>query len=287
MTHMVTLTVAGVNFAVSAPDGAWAAELAGRYAPYLSAAPPDWRVRLLHQADFDPAAAPWVIHEEQRTRFSVGHMTGVIDLAARVAEVTAPDLGYGGPAVDRTISFILMQELPRGHDALLLHGVALVRHGWGLAHCGRSGVGKTTTARLAAGYAEVLVDENLVISLAGGQPLLLSTPFWGGSTPLAMIRRVKRQAPLRALLLPEHGPDFALERLTDGDAVLALLTTEKVAIERVSSASAWLATAEKLVAQIPTYRLHFRPTQELWPFLDQALGLAGNTAQPASQTLVE
>lgn len=273
MTNLVTLTVAGLSFVVTAPDAAWAAELAGRYLPFLSAARPDWRVRLRHEPDVGPAAAPWVIHEEQATRFSVGHMSGVIDLAARRAEVTAPALGYGGSAVDRAISFILMQELPRGHDALLLRGVALVRHGWGLAHCGRSGVGKTTTARLAVGYADVLVDENLVISLAGGQPTLFSTPFWGGSTPHEMIRRVRRQAPLRALLLPEHGPDFTLERLTDGDAVLALLTTEKVAIERVSSASAWLATAEKLVAQAPTYRLHFRPTQELWPFLDEALGL--------------
>lgn len=275
MTNLVTLTVAGLSFAVTTPNAAWAAELADRYLPFLSTARPDWRVHLRHEPDFDPAAAPWVIHEAQATRFSVGHMSGVIDLAARAAEVTAPALGYGGSAVDRAISFILMQELPRGHDALLLHGVALVRHGWGLAHCGRSGVGKTTTARLAAGYADVLVDENLVISLSGGQPMVLSTPFWGGSTPREMIQRVNRQAPLRALLLPEHGPDFTLERLADGDAVLALLTTEKVAIERVSSASAWLAAAEKLVAQIPTYRLHFRPSQELWPFLDEALGLDG------------
>ncbi len=156
--------------------------------------------------------------------------------------------------MDRALSYILLQELPREHDALLLHGVATVRRGWGLAHSGRSGVGKTTTARLAAGYADVLVDENLVISLTGPQPTLLSTPFWGGSTPLELIRRVNRQAPLRALLLPEHGPDFVLEPLSHGDAVLALLTTEKVAVERVSSAAAWLAAAERLVAQVPTYR---------------------------------
>jgi hypothetical protein len=31
--------------------------------------------------------------------------------------------------------------------------------------------------------------------------------------------------------------------------------------------------AEKLVNQVPTYRLHFRPNQDLWPFLDEALGL--------------
>jgi hypothetical protein len=272
MSTMLTLTIAGINFAVTAPSAAWRDGLAERYAPFLMPARPGWRLDLTHEAP-SGAAPAWVVHEETATRFSVGQMAGVIDMGARVAEVSAPDLGYAGSAVDRTLSYILMQELPREHDALLLHGVAIVRHGWGLAHSGRSGAGKTTTARLAAGWADVLVDENLVVSLAGDQPALLSTPFWGGSTPPALIHRVNRQAPLRALLLLEHGPDFVLEPLARGDAVLALLTTEKVAVERVSSASAWLAAAEKLVDRVPTYRLHFRPTQDLWPFLDDALGL--------------
>lgn len=272
MTYTLTLSIAGVDFAVVAPSAQWREELAARYAPFLAPTVPRWRLHLACNAPASAAPA-WVVHEETATRFSVGQMAGVIDMADRVAEVSAPGLDHAGSAVDRTLSYILMQELPRQHDALLLHGVATIRHGWGLAHSGRSGVGKTTTARLAAGFADVLVDENLVVSLAGRQPTLWSTPFWGGSTPPEMIRRVNRHAPLRALLLLEHGPDFVLEPLAHGDAVLALLTTEKVAVERVSSASAWLATAEKLVDQVPTYRLYFRPTQALWPFLDEALQL--------------
>jgi hypothetical protein len=273
MTHALTVTVAGISFAVIVPVTAWLAELESRYAQFLSDQPPDWRVRLLHESPSHVLAPSWVVHDGPTTRFHIGQMRGVLDMAACQAEVTAPDQRYVGPAVDRALSYVLMQELPREHDALLLHGVAVVRNGWGLAHSGRSGVGKTTTAKLAAGHAEVLVDENLVASLAGRQPALLSTPFWGGSTPREMIRRVNRQVPLRALLLLEHGPDFVLEPLSPGAAVLALLTTEKVAVERVSSAAAWLATAERLVAQVPTYRLYFRPTPELWPFLDQVLGL--------------
>ena len=103
--------------------------------------------------------------------------------------------------------------------------------------------------------------------------MLLSTPFWGASTPPAMIHRVNIRAPLRALLLIEHGPDFRLERLNGSDAVMALLTTEKLAVERVSSAVAWLEIAQRLVAATPTYRLYSRTTAELWPFLDRELGL--------------
>jgi hypothetical protein len=273
MINTLNLTIAGISFAISTPSETWCAELVHRYEPFLSDQTPRWRVRLVQEEPAIPAAPAWVTHDEQVTSFRIGPVGGVIDLAARQAEVTVFQPGYGSSAVDRALSFILMQDLPRDFDALLLHGVAVVRNGWGLAHSGRSGVGKTTTARLAAGYADVLVDENLVVSLAGSQPTLLSTPFWGGSTPQKMIQRVNRQAPLRALLLPEHGSEFVLEPLSHGDAVLALLTTEKVAVERVSSAAAWLTTAEKLVDRVPTYRLYFRPTAELWPFLDQALNL--------------
>ncbi len=273
MTHSLSLTIAGVSFTVAVPSEIWLAELASRYEPFLEHQAPRWRVRLVQEEPVSPAAPAWVTHEDQVTSFQIGPVSGVIDLAERQAEVRVTHPGYGSSAVDRALSFILMQDLPRDFDALLLHGVALVRNGRGLAHSGRSGVGKTTTARLAAGYADVLVDENLVVSLAGSQPTLFSTPFWGASTPREMIQRVNRQAPLHALLLPEHGPEFLLEPLSCGDAVLALLTTEKVAVERVSSAAAWLATAERIVAQVPTYRLYFRPTAELWPFLDEALHL--------------
>jgi hypothetical protein len=273
MSETVTLTVAGISFAVTVPTERWAVELESRYAQFLAQQPPDWRIGLAHERPAESPALSWITHDTQVTRFRVGQMTGVIDMAARQAEIAAPEQHHAGSFVDRALSYILMQELPRAHDALLLHGAAIVRRGWGLAHSGRSGAGKTTTARLAAGHADVLVDENLVISLAGEQPTLFSTPFWGSSTPQEMIRRVNRQAPLRALLLLEHGPSFVLESLSHGDAVLALLTTEKVAVERVSSAAAWLAAAEKLVAQVPTYRLTFRPTTDLWAFLDQALRL--------------
>jgi hypothetical protein len=52
------------------------------------------------------------------------------------------------------------------------------------------------------------------------------------------------------------------------------LATEKVAVERVSSALAWLAVVERLVAQVPVYRLVSRPTTDVWPFLLEALPMA-------------
>jgi hypothetical protein len=97
--------------------------------------------------------------------------------------------------------------------------------------------------------------------------VLYSTPFWGHSTPPELIQRVNHRAPLAAVCLLEHAPDFRLDPLGPAEAVMALLTTEKVATERADSAAAWLAVAERLIALTPVYRLSFRPTPELWDFL--------------------
>lgn len=267
------LAVADINFEIRSPAADWLELLHDRYHLFAAAGAPDWVVTLRGDPDLQRAEPPWATHEEMLTTFHVASSRGAIDLASNKAEVYAPSALHAPSAVDRVLSFICTYDLPRRHDGLLLHGAAMVRHGQGLALSGRSGAGKTTASRVAAGHALVLTDENLVLSLAGPQPMLLSTPFWGASTPREMIQRVNVRAPLRALLLLEHGPEFRLERLNDGDAVLALLTTEKLAVERVSSASAWLEIAQRLVAATPTYRLYSRPTAELWPFLDRELGL--------------
>lgn len=73
-----------------------------------------------------------------------------------------------------------------------------------------------------------------MLSLAGPQPMLLSTPFWGASTPPG--DDPSGQRPERRCgrcCCWSTAPEFRLERLTGGDAVLALLTTEKLAVERV------------------------------------------------------
>ncbi len=280
MFHDFTVDIAGVRCVVHVPERTWLAALVARYAEFglPVGAPagemPPWDVAVIHAASRSDQDAPWVVHEGDVTRFGVSAHEGWIDLVERRAEVSTPSPERAPSALDRVLGFICMQALPREHEGLLLHGAAIVLDGMGLACCGPSGAGKTTLSRLAAGYAEVLTDETLVVSLAGTQPMLASTPFWGASTPPEMVQRRNRRLPLQALLLLEHGPEFALEPLDPGQAALGLLATEKVAVERVSSALAWLAVVERLAAQVPAYRLRYRPTTDLWPFLLEALSAA-------------
>jgi hypothetical protein len=197
----------------------------------------------------------------------VSDHTGRLDLAAQTAEVSAPSPARAGSALDRVMAYICMQALPRQGTGLLLHASGIVLDGAGYVFTGASGRGKTTISRLAAGRAEVLSDENVIIRLGAAGAELCSTPFWGHSTPPELIRRVNRCVPLAAVCILAHAPDFRLDPLGPAEVVMALLTTEKVATEREDSASAWLAVTERLIARTPVYRLGFRPTPELWDFL--------------------
>lgn len=267
MKNRFSLEVAGVVAEVETPGPAWAAPLVERYADFLSAAAPAWRIRLAHRPELTNAAAPWIRHEGPVTRFRLFSLAGMIDLAARRAVVEAPAATWAASAMERACTYILMQTLPREHDGLLLHAAGIVWEGTGYLFAGPSGAGKSTVAALAEGVGQVLSDENVVARLAHGGAELCSTPFWGQSTPQARVRRVNRCAPLAGIYLLAHAAEFTLAPLRPAEAVAALLGTEKVAAERVDSAAAWLAVAGRLVATVPVHRLGFRPTPELWPFL--------------------
>lgn len=266
MSAYLDLDIGGLAIRFTLPPG-WLPSLQERYEAFLTARPPAWSVTMAEGAVAVPESDAWINHEGAVTRFAVPGVAGWIDLAARTANIRTPSAARAWSALERTASYILMQALPRDQDALWLHASGVVLGGRGHVFFGASGAGKTTVARLAAGHADLLCDENLVLKLAPDGPELYSTPFWGHSTPPELIHRVNRHAPLAALYQLTHAPDFTVTRLNPGDAVTALLGTEKVATERVDSALAWLTVAGRLVERVPVYRLGFRPTVELWDFL--------------------
>jgi hypothetical protein len=268
----LTLDIGGVIFAIQISALDWLPVLAARYAAFATGCNSvAWTVELRYDPDLTDPNPPWLRHADELTTYHVPGCLGRLELDLSRAIITTPSLARAPGALERSLAYICMQALPRAGAGLLLHGVGVCLDGCGFAFVGASGAGKTTVAKLATNYGELLCDENLIVCLEPSGPLLCSTPFWGMSTPPELIQRVNRRLPLRALFVLEHAADFALIPLRAGAAVIELLTTEKVATERVASASAWLSAAERLIAQTPIYRLAFRPTVELWPFLHAAL----------------
>ena len=268
--NLICLDIAGVTFAVQLPAPAWRPALAGRYAAFPGPSRAAWQVTVTHDPALAVVDSAWIRHDGPVTTYRVSDLAGRIDLEARRADVRIPSEARTASALERVIAYVCMQVLPREHAALWLHAAGIVRDGVGHVFFGASGAGKTTVAGLAAGYGQVLSDENVVVRLAASGPELLSTPFWGQSTPPALICRVNRRAPLRALYALAQAPAFDLARLGPAEAVMALLGTEKVATERAASADARLAVAARLVAHVSVYRLGFRPDRDLWDFLARA-----------------
>lgn len=266
------LDLAGITVAVEVAEPTWQPVLVARYAAFITAAPATWSVRLEHDPTLGVADWPEITHTEAVTRFRVLSYRGWIDLVRHEGTVAAPSTERAASAIERTLVYILMQMLPREHNGLLLHAAGMVWQGSGHVFFGPSGSGKTTMAQRAAGQVEVLGDENVVVRLSEQGPELLSTPFWGQSTPPDLIRRVNRRVPLRALYALEQTAEFSLQQLSAGQAVIALSLTEKVAAERTSSAAAWLAVAEHLVARVPVYRLGVALKPGLWEFLEVSTG---------------
>lgn len=265
------MAVGGVGFQVHLPDDAWLAALAPLYREFPLDCEPEWLVTVSHEPELDAAGQRWIEHDGPLTRFCVDGFTGWVDLKRQQALVCTSSPAGGASAIERGVGYGCMHTLLRQRQGLMLHAAGILWRGHGLLASGHSGAGKTTMARLALDYGEPFNDEVVIVDLAGPQPLLLSTPILGQSTPPELARRVKRAAPATALLLLAHGPDFELTPMEPAEAVMELLRTNIAAVERFNSARLWMERVDQLVRALPVYRLSFRPTSELWDFLAGAL----------------
>lgn len=268
--HQLTVSIADIPIGIRLPSAHWAAAVAEQYGSFLDDGLAAWQVDVQADPSVVVAEGAWVQREGQVSRFRLHTCAGQIDFQQRRATLSAATALWAISGLDRLLSYVLMHILPAQQQSLLLHGVGMAAQGEGHIFFGPSGAGKTTIAGLAAGRYALFSDENLILRCASPRPLLLSTPFWGSSTPAHLVQRKRRQIPIRALYALRHGPEFLLERLSAADAVVSLLLTEKIAADDPGSLNAWLAVVEKLLEAIPVFRLTFRPTPDLWGFLSGA-----------------
>lgn len=268
MTYTLYLNIGSIIFALRLPSKSLYQFLSEHYREYLASPPANWELTLTYNPSLNASDNPWIEHDSQATQFEIAAHRGWMDFERRQAEVSTVSDEKARSAMERVISYICMQELPRHYNGLLIHGAGIVIDGAGYVFFGASGRGKSTVSRLSEGIGQVLTDENLIVRLTPQGPQLISTPFWGGGTPVEKIQKVPyTKVPLRAIYSLHHAPSFTLERLSLAASVMELLSSEKVATERISSADAWLAMTERLLSHVPLYRLGFLPTTELWHFL--------------------
>ncbi len=265
------LTVGGVGLQIGLPDATWAADLAPMYAEFPLSGAPSWHIAVQHDPQLPAAQPRWITHEGDITHFHIDHFAGWVNLQEKTVAIRTSALQHGPSAVERAAGYACMHSLLREHDSVLLHAAGIHWRGHGLVVSGHSGSGKSTLARLALSQGEPVNDEIIIVDLSSTPPILRSTPFLSPGTPPGMRRRINRAFPATTLLLLAHAPDFRLTPLEPAEAVLELLRTNIAAVERFSSATAWMAMIDRLLATLPAYRLHFRPTPDVWDFLAATL----------------
>ncbi len=186
---------------------------------------------------------------------------------ARVSELTLSgeivfDARYLGdaPEVDALqypLAELLVIRRLAASGGVLLHACGLVEaDGCGIVLAGRSGDGKTTSARLwsAEPDVQILSDDRIIVRPADGGFRMFGTP-WHGEAGFA----ANAEASLAGVFILEHGGASFAEPLRPETAVATLLPRcfppfeDRVGVERV------LDSLSALAASVPCFRLPFTP----------------------------
>lgn len=158
-----------------------------------------------------------------------------------------------------TLSLLLGPEsLFLRHDALLLHSSVVQYCGQALLFSGPSGVGKTTQAELWEKYrqAEIINGDRCVIAKRGEQ-------FWGCGSPYSGSSGIyrRKEAPIRAIILPEKAAENRIERISAQKAFRCLYRELLGNLWDRKYTEKLLNLLQALVLQIPVYRLYCRPEE--------------------------
>jgi hypothetical protein len=144
-------------------------------------------------------------------------------------------------------------------DGAVLHACGVRDHedlGAGYLFCGRSGAGKSTTARLWQGHGDVLNDDRVLVRRATGSSAFRvhGTP-WHGDFTLTN----PGSAPLRAVFFLEHAASHQLVELSPAEAERQLLTSVWLPLwDRHDGLAKTLELCRDLVRSVPCFRLRFR-----------------------------
>ncbi len=139
--------------------------------------------------------------------------------------------------------------------AVVLHACGVVVDGRGYVFCGRSGIGKTTMARMwRAKGATLLNDDRIILRLVDGKVRLFSSPWHGEE------REVKAEnVPLAALFHLSQAPAHALTLLAGALPGARLVATALAPFYAAEGIARLLEEVDQITAAVPSFDLAFAP----------------------------
>ncbi len=154
---------------------------------------------------------------------------------------------------------IWIAPLLADRNAFYLHSSAAIINGKGLIFVGHSEAGKSTTLKMLKGKAEILCDDRNILRRweSGWQ---VHGTWSHGEIPDVS----SSSAPLRAVCILTKDKANRLERISDHKEILKVLLSTLV--KPVASVEWWhkeLDALEKLVKEVPVYRMRFDKSGEI------------------------
>jgi hypothetical protein len=153
------------------------------------------------------------------------------------------------------LSVLLVLDALGRTGGLMMHAAALGTSGGAFLLAGPSGAGKTTLSLACAGEpgALILTDERAVVRRAPAGWVVDGTPWPGEGEFVARATR-----PLRGLMLLEQAPEDRIEPISPARAMALLYRCNFPPFWRTDGARAALASLERLVREVPAFRLRNR-----------------------------
>ena len=151
-----------------------------------------------------------------------GNLEAILDhqLGASVATMRVRPGKVGGnyPLIE-PFEQLLWMNLLASRGGIIVHACSAVMNGKAFLFPGESGCGKSTIASLLKRYSEAIVlsDELTIIRSVGRELRVFGTPWPSRSGCVSSL-----EAPLYAVLFPEHGARNTLVKLSDGFATALL-----------------------------------------------------------------
>jgi len=164
---------------------------------------------------------------------------------------------------------LLFQHRLAQEGAVELHACGLVVRGRAVLFSGRSGAGKTTTARLWRSHrpgTPVLSDDRVVLRRRGSRFQAFGTP-WHGAGGFATVA----EAPLSGIFFIRHARRDRAQRLAVPEAAARLFARSFPPAWEAATVARVLETCAEIASTVPCWDFGFRPAPPAIQAVEDAL----------------
>jgi len=257
--HEIAVEVGEMPILLRTQDAGFRDLLARRYAGFISStnAKFELEVQLISpNADMESDADVEVRMRDGIWQLRRGDFRAEWDPQAGNGTVWQSANPYSIDSVLRIVHSLLLAK----EGGFLLHAASTIRNGKAFLFSGVSGAGKTTISRLAPNDAILLTDEISYVRRTSAAYCACGTPFAG-----ELARSGQNcSAPIRTLFFLEKGPEHRIENIESVDAVRRLMRNILFFAEDGELVKSVFRSACEFVETVPTRRLVFAPTVEVW-----------------------